>query len=219
MSSNSFLAQEVREGARTPLLISPWCPPRCREPGPLETLQVLGQLEARAPSCAGGGLLPLAWGHCCCRQLDPRSPAQDGAAEGHPAGWESGSSPEPGPLGLCLGRLLLGPRASTPFRRSPLLLPSPPALGLQGGSHSSRLPRRPRARAALTLGFALQTLDQPCSADPASAPQSPRRGVGFSRGAYPPKGSGAWSPPGAGGHVLLAQQPAQGAAPPGLGLL
>lgn len=106
MSNNSFLAQEVREGARTPLLTSPSSPrplPPYREPGPpLETLQVLGQLEARAPSCAGGGLLPRAWGAGAVGSSTPGAQPRAGQQTATPQG------------GKRAALLILGPWAPGP---------------------------------------------------------------------------------------------------------
>lgn len=220
MSNNSFLAQEVRDGARTSLLTSPSSPPRCREPGPpLETLQVLGQVEARAPSCARGGLLPRSWGAGAVGSSTPGAQPRTGQHTATPQGGKRAALLILGPWACVWGVCSQGLGPQPPF--GDLLCCSPPPLPLASkeeagpltphvypGDHERGQPSPSAFPWKHLTGPALQTLPLPfrvpAAAEPRCRPSERGRSLESARSRGP-------SP--------SAQQPVQGAAPPGLRLL
>lgn len=150
MPNNSFLAQEVWEGAGTPhihqSLVPPGPPPRCREPGAssANTAGVQGGWKPEPHCFVWGGPHPRAWGAGAAGSWTPTAQL-----------WE------------------WGPDATQQGRRQAALLVHPP-VGLQWGGSSQETSGLPPL---LEISFAPCPLPAPSSSSSALSPRGGSRGI------------------------------------------
>lgn len=190
MPNNSFLAQEVWEGAGTPhihqSLVPPGLPPRCREPGAssANTAGVQGSWKPEPHCFVWGGPHPRAWGAGAAGSWTPTAQLWEWGPDATLQGRRQAALLVHPPA---LGRLLpgdLGPPSSFGDLFCPLPPPSPilflfcPWPPRREQRHSSGVPRGDHesgqpARWALPW----KRFDQPCSAG--LPPSEPRWGAGI----------------------------------------